>query len=133
MVTKKQWIQAATVGVDEESGALSVKAPAAEASLAVLAGLVGVQPLADQFEGRATLPNNTTGTLDFSAKPVRCIDVWVEAGGHLHFSLKGTATSSSPKIDESMVLRIRSAVPISTFYYRTTSNVSAIYFNYRAW
>jgi hypothetical protein len=109
MTVRKQWIQSATVGVDEETGALVV----AEGG--------------ELVEKKAALPNATHVEVDMG-RVCRNVIIFVPASiaeGTLQVSLLGIATANSPEIDGSIMPRIPVPQGTSQVSFYSASNLSA--------
>ena len=118
MTTRKQWIQAATVGVDEETGAL----------LVLPAGLSN----ADRVEKKVALPNSTAATIDLG-KACHTLILSLPAGASCTYSLKGTADANSPDLDGSMLMRETSPEGVDKLYVFTDSDMSGHKISIRGW
>ena len=122
MTVRKQWIQAATVAVDEETGAL----------LVLPAGLSN----ADRVELKPALPDAEGAVAIPLGKTVHTLLLSVPAGvqpGEVTYSLKGAATTSSPDLDGSMFPREESPEGVSTLYLWVSKNMSAYTISIRGW
>jgi len=109
MAFRKQWIQSATVGVDEETGALAV-------------GEGG-----ELVEKKASLPNASHVEIDLG-RVCRNVIIFVPASideGTLQVSLLGIATADSPGIDGSIMPRIPVPQGTKQVSFYSASNLSA--------
>ena len=118
MAIRKQWIQAATVGVDEETGAL----------LTQPGGLSN----ADRVEKKVTLPNSGADTIDLE-KVCHALILSLPAGASCTYSLKGTADANSPDLDETMLMREESPEGTDKLYVFTSSDMSSYKISIRGW
>jgi len=89
MAVKKQWIQSATVGVDEESGALLMDG--ARSGFLV--------------EKKTALPNAGHVEVDLG-KVCHNVIIFLQSGASCQVSLLGIATADSPDIDDTVMPRI---------------------------
>jgi len=118
LAIRKQWIQAATVAVDEETGAL----------LVLPAGLSN----ADRVEKKVALPNDGALTIDLG-QVCHALLLSLPAGASCTYSLKGTADANSPDLDDTMLIREESPEGVDTLYVFTGSNMSAFKISIRGW
>ena len=118
MAIRKQWIQAATVGVDEESGAL----------LVLPAGLSN----ADRVEKKVALPDSDAAVIDLG-NVCHTLILSVPAGASCTYSLKGTADANSPDLDASMLMREESPEGVDKVYVFTDSDMSGHKISIRGW
>ena len=113
----KQWIQSATVGVDEESGAILVR----QESLSP-----------GRVEIKTALPNNGQKTIELG-QVCRVLILSVPAGATCTYSLKGPANANSPDLDDTMLVREESLEGVDKLYIYTSSNMSAYKISIRGW
>ena len=118
MTARKQWIQAATVAVDEETGAI----------LVLPAGLSN----ADRIEKKVALPDSDALEIDLG-KVCHTLILSVPAGASCTYSLKGTADANSPDLDGTMLIREESPEGVDKLYVFTDSDMSGHKISIRAW
>ena len=118
MTARKQWIQAATVAVDEETGAL----------LVLPAGLSN----ADRVEMKVALPDSGALEIDLG-KVCHNLILSLPAGASCSYSLKGTADANSPDLDGSMLMREKSPDGVDKLYVFTDSDMSGHKISIRGW
>ena len=108
MATKKQWIQSATVGVDEETGAL----------------LVSEQPVGFLVEKKAALPNAGHVEIDLG-RVCHNVMIFLQSGASAQVSLLGVATANSPDIDDTVMPRIQCPQGTSQVSFYAAGDMSA--------
>lgn len=118
MAIRKQWIQAATVAVDEETGAL----------LVLPAGLSN----ADRVEMKVALPDSDALEIDLG-KVCHTLILSLPGGAKCTYSLKGPATADSPDLDETMLMREMSPEGVDKLYVFTDADMSAFKISIRGW
>jgi len=118
MPLRKQWIYGATVGVDEETGALFV----------LRAGLSN----ADRVEVKTGLPDAGQKTIELG-KTCHALILSLPAGAKCTYSLKGAATVDSPDLDGSMLMREESPEGVDKVYVFTDSDMSSYKISIRGW
>ena len=118
MGLRKQWIQAATVAVDEETGALVV----------LPAGLSN----ADRVEMKVALPDLGALEIDLG-KVCHTLILSLPAGASCTYSLKGTADADSPDLDETMLMREESPEGVDKVYVFTEADMSGHKISIRGW
>jgi len=118
MTVRKQWIQSATVGVDEETGAL----------LVLPAGISN----ADRVEMKVALPNATHKEIALG-KTVHTLILSVPSGASCTYSLKGVADANSPDLDATMLMREESPEGVSSISVYCAGNMSTYKISIRAW
>ena len=118
MAIRKQWIHGATVGVDEETGALLVQP--------------GGLSNADRVEKKVALPNSGADTIDLG-KTCHHLILSLPAGASCTYSLKGTADANSPDLDETMLMREESPEGVDKLYVFTDSDMSGHKMSIRGW
>lgn len=118
MAIKKQWIQAATVAVDEETGAL----------LTQPGGLSN----ADRVEKKVPLPNSGAATIELG-KVCHTLILSLPSGASCTYSFKGTADADSPDLDDTMLMREKSPEGTNKVYVFTSSDMSGHKISIRGW
>jgi len=118
MAVRKQWIQAATIAVDEETGAL----------LVLPAGLSN----ADRVEMKVALPDSDSLEINLG-RICHTLILSVPAGASCTYSLTGPATADSPDLDGSMLMREVSAEGVDKLYVFTDADMSGHKISIRGW